>query len=127
MVGIETLLAVGAGAACGAAARYLLSVWIGNWLGQAFPYATLIINMTGSFGLAVFLGWLSTRTDVNPLLRPLVAVGLFGGYTTYSSFANETIALLQAGEILRAGLYVFLTNLLCIIGVIPGLWVGSKL
>lgn len=124
---VDTLLAVAVGAACGAVARYLLSVWLGEWLGRTFPIATLIINVTGSFGLAVLLGWLDGRVQVNPLVRPLIAVGFFGGYTTYSSFANETIALIQMGDFVRAGVYLFATNILCLIGVVPGLWLGSKL
>lgn len=124
---LETLLLVGAGAFVGANLRYLLGMWLGDALGRSFPYGTLFINISGSFLLALFLGWAARQTALAPELRALIAVGFCGGYTTYSSFANETIALLQAGDWTGAGLYIALTNGLCIGGVLPGLWLGSKL
>lgn len=124
---MESALLIGTGAFVGANLRYLVSIWLGSHLGQTFPYGTLLVNVSGSFVLAVFIAWAARHTELAPHLRLLIAVGFCGGYTTYSSFANETIALIQRHEWMLAGVYMIATNLLCLLAVLPGLWLGSKL
>ncbi len=124
---MQTAVLIGIGAFVGANLRYLMSTWIGSQFGQNFPYGTLLINVSGSFLLAVFIAWAARHTALAPQLRLLIAVGFCGGYTTYSSFTNETIALIQREEWMMAGFYIIATNLLCLLAVLPGLWLGSKL
>lgn len=124
---METALLIGIGAFVGANLRYLIGTWLGSHLGQGFPYGTLAINISGSFVLALFVAWAARHTSLASELRLVIAVGFCGGYTTYSSFANETIALIQRQEWLTAGIYLTATNLLCLLAVLPGLWLGSKL
>ena len=124
---LETALAIGIGGLIGANARYWISVSIAEQLGRALPWGTLFVNITGSFLLAVFVAWSARQIGLSAVLRLSVVVGFFGAYTTYSSFANETIALLQNGEWSNAAIYIVGTNLLCIVGVIPGLLLGSRL
>lgn len=69
----------------------------------AFPWGTIVINIAGSFLLGWFLEW-ATTADASPQLRAFVAVGLCGGFTTFSTFAVEHLALLQAGHPTRAAL-----------------------
>lgn len=124
---LEHALYIGVGGFLGANARYFISLGIGALLGRAFPYGTFIINVTGSFLLAVFLAWVAKQAHFEEAVRLFVAVGFFGAYTTFSSFANESIALFQDGNWIAGTVYIVGTNLLCLLGVVPGLWIGSKL
>jgi CrcB protein len=74
----------------------------------AFPWSTLVINVVGSFVIGWFLRW-SASTDVTPQLRAFVAIGVCGGFTTFSTFAAENLAMLQAGEAGRAALHALLS------------------
>lgn|SRR5690606_7103591 len=124
---LETGLSIGFGAVAGALLRYALSVWIAQRTGVAFPWGTLLINFTGSVGLALFLGWVSGHPNVDSRLVLLVATGFFGAYTTFSTFANESIALLRAGDWLPALGYIVGTNLTCLLGAAVGLVAGLRL
>jgi len=100
------LLWVCLGGAAGTAARYWLTGWALQALGAAFPYGTLLVNAIGSFliGAIVHVG-LSTEI-LCPTVRIALAVGLMGGFTTYSSFSFETLRYLQEGAWGLAILYV---------------------
>lgn len=102
-------LAVGAGAAIGANLRHLVGLWVAaRWAG-AFPWGTLLINLTGSFTLGLFLALLVARRVEVPLVRLFLATGLLGAYTTFSTFSAETVALLGAGRVAPAAAYVTLS------------------
>lgn len=128
---MENLIFVGVGGFLGASARYLLSSWLNHRLitnyGLDFPAATLLVNFSGSLLLALFVAWAGRRVDVSPNLRLLVATGFFGAYTTFSTFANETVALAQRGAWLAAAANLIGTNVLCILGVFMGLALASRL
>jgi fluoride exporter len=100
------LVYVALGSAVGGLCRYLLGAAVQRYAGGDFPSGTLVINLTGSFLLGVILRYSAESTAVTPELRALLAVGLCGGYTTFSSFSYETLALLQEGDWRRAGVYV---------------------
>jgi CrcB protein len=91
---VEYLL-IGIGGFLGANARYLVAGWITERLGTAFPYGTLVINVSGSFILGFFLIFISERLHVHPNWRLLFAIGFLGAYTTFSTFSFENFALLQ--------------------------------
>ncbi len=119
------LLLVCAGGAIGSGARYLLSTWAARALGADFPRGTLIVNITGSFALAL----LFARADAAPPdVRLFLGAGVLGGYTTYSSFNYETLALLEGGSAGLAIANVALTVLGCLVGGSLGLalgrWIG---
>jgi CrcB protein len=124
---IETFLLIGVGGIIGANLRYWLSLWAADALGGAFPWGTLIINFSGSALLGTFTGWLANHTSVDPRVRLLVAVGFFGAYTTFSTYANESIALLRSGNWLGAAGNILGTNLLCLVGALIGVLIGSRL
>lgn len=90
-------LIVGFGGFLGANARYLLATWLTQRYGTAFPYATLIINVTGSFVIGFFLIFASERLALPDAWRLLFVVGFLGAYTTFSTFSFENLALLQNG------------------------------
>ncbi len=93
---------VGLGGFLGANARYLLGGVIAERWGAVFPWATFVINISGSFVLGVFLAFAEERPWVNPSSRLMFAVGFVGAYTTFSTFEYESIRLLQDGEMLLA-------------------------
>ena len=99
-------LLIGVGGFLGANIRYLVQQWTVSRWGASFPYGTLIINVTGSFILGFFLTLVTERVSASPNWRYLIAVGLLGGYTTFSSFTVEALSLAQAGRWLPAFLYV---------------------
>jgi CrcB protein len=100
---MEKYLLIGFGAFLGANARYIMQTWTAARWGSSFPLGTLLVNMTGSFLLGFFLTAATGRAAVSTNWRLFVAVGLLGGYTTFSSFTFETLALLQ-GDQWRAAL-----------------------
>jgi len=124
---VETFFIVGLGGFVGANLRYWFSTWIAQQWGSSFPWGTLVINFSGSFFLAIFLSWSAERIGIDPRIRLLVATGFFGAYTTFSTYANESMALWRAGNWLGALGNVAGTNVLCLIGVLLGLAVASRL
>jgi CrcB protein len=90
-------------------------------LGPVFPYGTLIINVSGSFILGFFLIWTAERVLVDPRWRLLVAVGFCGGFTTFSSYAFETVAYFEQGQWLLMTTNVLANNLLCLGGALAGM------
>jgi CrcB protein len=92
--------------AVGTLARYGLQGLVQTRMGSTFPYGTLLINLTGCLLLG-FIGQLTlNRMLISSEMRIAIAVGLFGGYTTFSSFGWETAKMLEAGEWLRATTYI---------------------
>ena len=85
------------GGVFGVNARYWLGVWVNRWAGPTFPWATFLINVTGSF-LIGLLTTLLARWLPHPNARLLVVTGFLGGYTTYSTFAFESLTLWERGE-----------------------------
>jgi CrcB protein len=89
------LLLVCAGGALGSGVRYLVGGWVAAATGASFPFGTLLINATGSFLISIVM-YLGLNVGVlGPDLRLFLAVGILGGFTTYSSFNYETLALLE--------------------------------
>jgi CrcB protein len=126
-VSLENIVLVGIGGFIGANVRYFVTLGVGDVIGRQFPFGTLLVNVTGSFLLAVFLAWLANHAHVGESVRLLTAVGFFGAYTTFSSFGNESIALLQNGNWLGGILYIVGTNAIYLLSIVPGLWLGSRL
>jgi len=124
---VETLLIIGLGGFVGANLRYVVSVWAAEQFGIAFPWGTLIINFTGSLLLAVFLAWLNNHVTIDPRWRLFIAVGFFGAYTTFSTYAVESVSLLQNSQWVGTLGNILGTNLACIVGAILGLWLGARL
>ncbi len=102
---------VGVGGGVGAAARYGVARLATGAPGSAFPYATFLVNLSGSFAIGVVLTLLTARV-ADPVWRLLLVTGFLGGYTTFSAFTFETVALLQDDRWGRAVLYVVGSNLL---------------
>ena len=123
----ETLivLAVALGSALGGVARYGLSGLVARSFGETFPWGTLIVNVLGSFliGFVATLTGPDGRVLVSPVTRQFWMPGIFGGFTTFSSFSLQTLSLAQDGEWTRAFANVTLSVALCLLGV----WLGASL
>ncbi len=92
-------LLIALGGAVGANARYLVSTWAANRIGGQFPYGTFLINASGSFLMGFFLTIVADHTRHEASVTFLVATGFLGSYTTFSTFAYETIGLVRRGAI----------------------------
>jgi fluoride exporter len=111
---------IGLGGFIGANTRYLLQQWAANRWGADFPYGTLLINVSGSFVIGLFLPLATGRLALPPEARLFVAVGFLGGYTTFSSFSYETLGLLEQGQWGPAALYFLGNTGLGMLGVFLG-------
>ena len=118
---IYDALVISLGAIAGANARYFLSRYAAKGLGLVFPYGTLIINVLGSLIVGFFLIWTSERVLVDPRWRLLVVVGFCGAFTTFSSYAFETIAYFEQGQWLLMFTNFFSNNLLCLAAALAGM------
>lgn len=115
---------VAAGGAVGSVARYGVSGWLTR---GPFPWGTFAVNLTGTFLLA-FLFYVSLgRGYLPPEERTFLFVGVFGGYTTFSTFGLETTEMLRAGEFVPASLNVVLNAGVCLAGAVVGAIVGGLL
>jgi len=108
------------GAVVGASARYFLSTLVARDFVSAFPYGTLLINITGSLILGFFLIFSTERALLDPRWRLLIAVGFCGSYTTFSSYAFESFALMEQGQWLLSGINIVGSNVLCLAAVLAG-------
>lgn len=117
------IFVVAVGGGCGAAARYLVSVWAADRFGTTFPYGTLLANVVGCLVIGAFMTLATERIIVSPYWRLLVTVGFIGGLTTFSSFSYETLKLLEdARPALAAG------NILLNMGAgLLATWLGISL
>ena len=112
---------VGIGGFAGSVLRYLVSVAFAGWLGSPFPFATFIVNITGCFAMGILFG-LSERSGVlSPEMRALLMAGFCGGFTTFSAFSVESIALIESRHFLELSIYVGLSVGLGIVATYVGI------
>ena len=109
------------GGAVGTGARYLIATGAPRLLGTSFPYATLIVNVAGSFLLGAIMHIGLTTNLITPQTRLVLATGVMGGFTTYSTFNYETMEYLREGAFSLAALNVGATLLLCLLAGALGL------
>ncbi len=111
----------------GAVARYALSGWVAQAAGAGFPWGTLAVNASGSFLISVVMYVGLATSAISPELRLALATGFLGGFTTYSTFNYETIALMREGTWLIATANVAATVVLCLAAGAAGLAVARAL
>jgi CrcB protein len=117
-----TLLWVMLAGGLGSGARYLTGQWAIAALGPSFPYGTLIVNVAGCFVLGAVVQ-LASSGNWSPELRAAIAIGFLGGFTTYSSFNQETLTLMSSG----AGATAMLNVVLTLVGGLAAGWLGVTL
>lgn len=112
---------VALGGAVGSVTRYIVGVVVQGRAGLDFPISTLLVNVSGCLLLGFLIHYALATPAMTPEVRALLTTGLCGGYTTFSTFSYETVALMQDGDWRRAGLYVGLSVAGSILGVILGI------
>lgn len=119
---LKNLLIVGIGSFLGGVLRYLISLLMKNCCGQGFPWATLLVNLLGCFLIGLVFGLFGKYNNINNLWCLLLTTGLCGGFTTFSTFANEGLQLLLGGSVWSFVLYVLASVGIGIALVALGYW-----
>jgi CrcB protein len=119
-VELKPYLWISLGAVAGASARYAISRWAAKLISADFPYGTLLINITGSFILGLFLIWTTERVLADARWRLIIAIGFCGSYTTFSSYAFESFAYFEQGHWALFATNILTNNLLCLMAVLGG-------
>jgi fluoride exporter len=109
------------GSAVGGASRYLLGTFLQRAAGTTFPVGTLVINVVGSCLLGFLVRYAAESTGASPEARALLTTGFCGGFTTFSTFSVETLALIEDGDWSRAALYVGLSVVLSLTATFLGI------
>ncbi|MES2055892.1 MAG: fluoride efflux transporter CrcB [Pseudomonadota bacterium] len=120
---MNSLLLVMAGGAVGSGARFLTGRATLAWFGPSYPWGTLAVNLIGGFLMGALVGTLARVSVPGENWRLLLAVGVLGGFTTFSAFSLDTVVMLQRGDLSMAALYV----LASVIGSIAALFAGLSL
>ncbi len=121
---MKEALAVMAGGAVGSLGRWLFAEWVAAMPWSAgFPFGILIVNVAGSFGIGLCSELLLENGlwNISPGARAFLFAGIFGGFTTFSAFSLQTLALLRSGQDLLAGVNIVTSVVLCIVAV----WLGA--
>jgi len=116
-------VAIAVGAMLGANLRYVVGLWAADRFGAEFPYGTFLVNISGAFAIGIIMSFIAERVGLNPLWRLFFVTGFLGGYTTFSSYTWEALALAESGNWLPALTYVLGSNVLGLLGV----WMGAVL
>ena len=121
---LKNFLAISVAAIVGANLRYLLSRFAARQFGPVFPYGTLFINVVGSFIVGFFIIWTTERVLIDPRWRLLVVIGFCGSFTTFSSYAFETMAYFEQGQWGLMAVNILSNNLLCLGAALAGMALG---
>lgn len=124
---MNDIFVISIGAILGANARWIISRYAARVLGPIFPYGTLFINVTGSFIVGFFMIWATERALLDPRWRLLVIIGFCGAFTTFSSFAFETVAYFEQGQWLLMSANFLSNNVLCFGAALAGMALARAL
>lgn len=119
--------AVALGGAAGALARWGVSSGVHRWLGRDFPWGTLTVNVIGSFAMGLLAVVLVERLAVGPAWRAGLLVGFLGAFTTFSTFAVETVGLSGEGLGIRAAVNIFVSVAACLLAALAGMQIARQL
>jgi CrcB protein len=119
--------AVAIGGALGAMARYAVSIWIFNATSHKFPYATLTVNVLGSFVMGILFVIIVERAALPAEMRGLLMIGFLGAFTTFSTFSLDALGLWQNGHLFLALVYVLATVVLCLVAISSSIWLTRLL
>ncbi len=124
---MQGVLVVAAGGVVGAVARYLVYLAVGHWIGTGFPYATLIVNVVGSFAMGVLIETMALVWSTSNEMRLFLAVGMLGSFTTFSTFSLDFAFLYERREWLLSAVYAASSVVLSIAALFGGLHVVRRL
>ena len=124
---LKDILVISLGAIFGANARWMISRYLAKIIGPVFPYGTLVINVVGSFIVGFFMIWATERVLLDPRWRLLIVIGFCGAFTTFSSFAFETMAYFEQGQWQLMATNFVANNLLCLGAALAGMSLARAL
>lgn len=119
-----TVLLIGIGGFLGANARYWLGSVFGRWFGTDFPWATGIVNVTGAVAIGIIATMFTDRAVESESLRLFLIVGILGGYTTFSSYAYEAVAMMREDRWMAAMAYLIGSNVIGIVACVAGVMIA---
>jgi CrcB protein len=122
-----TVLWVALGGAIGASARYLVGVLAVRLLGHGFPWGTLSVNILGSLVMRAHIEAMALKFDTTQNMRAFLAVGILGGFTTFSAFSLDAVVLFERKELMLSAVYVAASVCLSIGALFAGLWGARSL
>ena len=117
---MKIVLLVGLGSFIGGISRYLVTLFVQNKILSTFPYGTMVVNIIGCFLIGAIYAF-SERGNWNPEWRVFLATGIMGGFTTFSSFSNETVSMLRDAEYWPAFTYVALSVIIGLAATFAGI------
>lgn len=120
---MQAYLLIAVGGALGSVARYWMAGAIDERHSTGFPWGTVLVNILGSFVIGVAAALIAGRSGWGDNARLFVMVGICGGFTTFSSFSLQTLALLRDGDLLRAGGHIAVSVIACVVAT----WAGIAL
>ncbi len=121
---LQNILIVGVGSFIGGVLRYIISLCMRNASAE-FPWATLLVNIVGCFAIGLIYGLFARHTTTSHQLCLLLTTGVCGGFTTFSTFASESLGMLQNGHIWPFAAYVSLSVVGGLLAVFAGAWLAK--
>lgn len=118
------ILLVAVGGAFGSVCRYLTGILMTRLLGPAFPWGTITVNIVGSFAIGLLTELIARRFNASMEMRLLLVVGILGGFTTFSSFSLDTVALVEKGAVTSAAVYVLASVIISLGATFAGFALG---
>ena len=118
-------IAIFIGGGVGSIVRYALSRWIYVLSNSTFPVGTLVVNIISCFILGIFLGLVTDKYLINPVIKTFVVVGFCGGFSTFSTFSYETLELMRLGQYFYALANILLSVVVCIVCTWGGIIVAK--
>ena len=115
-------IAVALGGALGALARYGISTWVFAISSHKFPYATLVVNVLGSFLMGILFVLIIEKAALPSEMRSLLMIGFLGAFTTFSTFSLDALGLWQNDHLFMALIYILATVILCLIAISGSVW-----
>ncbi|MDN3651455.1 fluoride efflux transporter CrcB [Thalassotalea ponticola] len=126
MTSWQTYAYVALGGAAGASLRFFISHICLIWLQKGFPFATLLVNITGSLLMGILYGLIEQGVITVAAARILIGIGFLGAFTTFSTFSLDTVLLIQQGFLVKAMANVLLNVILCIVAAAIGLFLVTN-
>jgi CrcB protein len=123
---MKSVLLVFLGGGLGSVIRYALGKWINTWHSHHFPLSTFVVNVAACLFLGVIIGLADHRQIISADARLFWTIGFCGGFSTFSTFSNETLYLIQSGFTLSLLLYILLSLVLCVAATFGGIYLGAR-
>ncbi len=123
---MKSIFLVFFGGGLGSVVRFSLSKWVNALHSHNFPWGTLVVNVVACFALGLIIGLADHKQMISPSARLFWTMGFCGGFSTFSTFSNETLSLLQSGLTASLLLYITFSLLLCVASTFSGLYLGEN-